>query len=442
MQSLLYDGTIMRTNIVHPGANELTYDIRGIVDVAKEIEKRGQKIIWENIGDPVSKGEEVPEWIKEIVKKKVSENANFGYGPSKGLLKTREFLAEERVRETGVHISPEDIVFFNGLGDAISKVYNYLNRTARVIGPSPAYSTHSSAEAAHAGAPHITYELNPKRNWLPDLHDLRNKIHYNPQIAGILIINPDNPTGMVYPKKILEEIVSIAQEYDLFIVSDEIYAHIVYGGAEMIPLAEVLDGVPGIAMRGISKEMPWPGSRCGWIEVYNRTRDPGFSRYIQTIIDAKMLEVCSTTLPQAVIPEVLSDSRYVTHLKERTDVYEKRAQKAYGILRKVSGVTAPKAHGAFYMTLVFDEGTLPEEGKLQIENKDVKSFVEEKIQNVPPDKRFAYYLMGATGICVVPLSSFNSKLLGFRITLLEPDENKFNSIFKTIAEKIKEYRKL
>ena len=106
-------------------------------------------------------------------------------------------------------ISDDDIVFFNGLGDAVAKIFGFLKREARIIGPSPAYSTHSSAEAAHSGYSHLTYELDPDNGWMPDLEDIENKIKYNDAIAGILIINPDNPTGAVYPRKILEQIVDI-----------------------------------------------------------------------------------------------------------------------------------------------------------------------------------------------------------------------------------------
>jgi aspartate/methionine/tyrosine aminotransferase len=337
-------------------------------------------------------------------------------------------------------MDPEDIFFFNGLGDAISKVYTYLNENARIIGPSPAYSTHSSAEAGHAGSHHLTYNLLPERNWLPDINDLRNKVQYNPQIAGILIINPDNPTGMVYPRRILEEIVDIAREYDLFIISDEIYAHLSYGETAMTPLAEIIKDVPGIAMRGISKEMPWPGSRCGWIEVYNRARDPQFARYIQTLLDAKMLEVCSTTLPQAVIPEVMGDARYKPHLEARSKLYAHRADIAYKILRDTKGILAPKPGGAFYMTVIFPNG-LPAQGTLQIENTEIKNYIEGIAKDVAADKRFAYYLLGKTGICIVPLSGFNSELMGFRVTLLETDEKKFEWIFTTLKTEIEYYMK-
>ncbi|OGM91343.1 aminotransferase [Candidatus Wolfebacteria bacterium RIFCSPLOWO2_01_FULL_38_11] len=429
----------MRNNIIHSGANELTYEIRGIVEIAEKLEKLGVNIIWENIGDPVAKGEPVPDWIKEIVKKALDENKNFAYSPTKGLLKTREFLAEKCNSNGGAKITPEDIIFFNGLGDAISKIYTYLNRESRIIGPSPAYSTHSSAEAAHAGSPHLTYDLLPKLGWLPDINDLRNKIRYNPAISGILIINPDNPTGMIYPRRVLEEIVKIAKEYDLFIISDEIYSNIIYGNEETVKLSKIIADVAGIAMKGISKELPWPGSRCGWIEVYNKDKDQIFAKYIKSIIDAKMLEVCSTTLPQAVIPEIMTDSRYESHLKQRNEKYKKRAELAYKIINSINGVISPKPSGAFYMSVVFEDGALKNGQKLKIENERIKEFIEKISENVAPDKRFAYYLMAATGICVVPLTGFNSDLYGFRITLLEPDEEKFKKTLETITEKIREY---
>lgn len=430
----------MRNNIIHHGAGELTYEIRGIVEIAEKIKNLGVDISWENIGDPVAKGYQMPEWIKEIVKKAINNNKTFAYSPTKGLLETRQFLAERCNQKNGAKISADDIIFFNGLGDAISKVYTYLRREARIIGPSPAYSTHSSAEAAHADSPHITYNLLPEKNWLPDLEDLRNKIKYNPAISGILIINPDNPTGMVYPREVLEEIINIAKEYDLFVISDEIYGNICHDKGKMIFLSEIIGDVPGIAMKGISKEFPWPGSRCGWIEVYNKNKDEVFAKYIKSILDAKMLEVCSTTLPQSVIPAVMSDARYESHLAEKNNFYKKRAEMANNILSGMPGIIAPKPQGAFYMSVVFKDGVLKNGQKLEIKNEEVKKFIEEKTANgLALDKRFVYYLMGATGICVVPLSGFNCNLRGFRITLLENDEEKFKWIFETIKEKMGEY---
>ena len=218
----------MRTNLLHIGAEELKYEIRQIVKVAHEVEKlSGKKIYWENIGDPIQKGEQLPNWLKEIVAKACYEDLSYAYSPTHGLKATREFLAKRTNLEGGVQISADDIIFFNGLGDAINKVYYFLRREARVIGPSPAYPTHSSAEASHAGYPPITYSLLPEKGWMPDIEELQLKVKYNESIAGIMIINPDNPTGAVFPKEIIQKMVSIAKEYKLFIVADEIYSNMV-----------------------------------------------------------------------------------------------------------------------------------------------------------------------------------------------------------------------
>ena len=162
-------------------------------------------------------------------------------------------------------------------------------------------STHSSAEAAHASHEPLTYKLDPNNKWYPDLDDLYNKVKYNPNVVGILIINPDNPTGMVYPYETLKKIIEIAREFKLFLVCDEIYLNITYNGARAYALAEVIEDIPGISMKGISKELPWPGARCGWMEYYNRDQDEDFNHLCQAIDNAKMIEVCSTKLPQLAI---------------------------------------------------------------------------------------------------------------------------------------------
>ncbi len=430
----------MRNNIIYDGADELVYEIREIVNVAQKIEKTGVAISWENIGDPVAKGEQVPQWIRDIVADIVkNDNDSYGYSPTRGLLATREYITKERNLEGGIQITADNILFFNGLGDAIAKVYTYLNAKARVIGPNPAYSTHSSAEAAHADAPHITYKLDPNNNWYPDIADLRNKIETNKDICGILIINPDNPTGMVYPEDVLKQIVAIAKEFNLFIVSDEIYSNLCYGAPHK-KLAAVIGDVPGLAMRGISKEFPWPGSRCGWIEFYNTDKDADFARYAKTLLDAKMLEVCSTTLPQKVLPKVMSDERYFPYLRTRTDAYMKKADIAYEIFSQIPQLIVHKPQGAFYMTIVFKDGVLNANQSLKPMNDEAGRIIEEISRTDKFDKRFVYQLLVSTGICVVPLSSgFNSDLFGFRITLLEADEDRFKNIIETIAKSIREY---
>ena len=196
----------------------------------------------------------MPEWIKAIITELVQQNDTYGYCDSKG--GTRDSPVFGRTQQPaggGQQITADDVLFFNGLGDAISKLYQFLVPTSRVIGPSPSYSTHSSAEASHANHHPLTYRLDPDNNWYPDLGDLYLKVRYNPNIVGILLINPDNPTGVVYPLEILEEIVDIARKFDLFVVADEIYLNITYNGARPYALADVIGDVPGISMKGISK---------------------------------------------------------------------------------------------------------------------------------------------------------------------------------------------
>lgn len=429
----------MRSNIVHPGADKLRYEIREIVEVAKRVALSGMPIVWENIGDPVAKGETPPAWMRKIIKDAFKEDSVFSYSPTKGLDEARAYIARERNLEKGIQITPDDILFFNGLGDAISHVYRNLNPQARILGPDPAYPTHSSAEAAHASRPHLTYHLDPENGWQPDLADMEANIHKHKDIAGILIVNPDNPTGFVYPQKTIRAIVALAKKYKLFIISDEIYSNLAFEGSGMRKLASVIDGVPGIAMRGISKEFPWPGARCGWIEFYNRDKDKNFDRYARSIVDSKMLEVCSTTLPQKVLPKVMSDARYYPYLAKRARRYQERAEYAYAVLSKVPSVIVHKPRGAFYMTCVFRKGFLKKSQTLPVRG-DLKKFVESRLTDASLDKRFVYCLLASTGICVVPLSSgFNSSLQGFRFLLLEQDAKRFKKTIDTIAKAISDF---
>ncbi len=429
----------MRRNIVHAGAGSLTYAIREIVEVAHRFRDLGLEITWENIGDPVQKGEQIAPWIRQIMREIVDQHLAWAYCDTAGIPESRQFLAEEINKRGGAQVTPDDVIFFNGIGDAVAKVYGFLARNARVIGPTPAYSTHSSAEAAHSGYEHLTYELDPYNNWLPDLDDLRLKVHYNDSIAAILLINPDNPTGAVYPRKVLEEVVAIARKHDLFLIADEIYTHIVYNGYDTLHLSEVIGDVCGIVMRGVSKEVPWPGSRCGWIEVLNRHRDKMFDVYVNSLLASKRLEVCSTTMPQLAVPRIMGDPRYPAHLKQRATTFQARAKEATAALQGIPGVKVNCPNGAFYMTVMFEDGALNNRQTLRIDNPKVRKMVEDLTAGGPNDQRFVYYLMGATGICVVPLTGFCCKRDGYRVTLLECDDERRRWTFNTLATAMKEY---
>jgi len=421
------------------GGSGLTYEIRNIVMIAKKMQEHGLKIIWENIGDPVQKGEKIPDWMKEVLIDILKEDASYAYSPTKGIDATRAYIADRTNARGKVQITPEDVIFFNGLGDAIARAYSSIQVDARMIMPEPTYSTHLMAEVLHASFPPNTYRMNPYNNWAPDLRELEHKVKSHRAIVGILIINPDNPTGFVYPVEMLEQVVRIAKENDLFLISDETYTNIVYNGKTTVPISDVIGEVPGISMKGISKELPWPGARCGWMEVYNADKDPIFARFINTILHQKMSEVCSTTLPQMAIPRIMTHPEYKSYLRQRTQHYEKLSAIAYGVLKDVPFVIANKSNGAFYMTVLFNESVLNERQHLHIEQPELLDYIEKLTKGVEYDKRFVYYLLAATGICVVPLTSFFTPLLGFRMTLLDKDVDEFEFVVKTLAEKITEY---
>ncbi len=426
----------MRRSLVHEGATRLSYEIREIVPVAKSL---GIPLLWENIGDPIQKGEPFPDWMKSIVVDLVQRDASYAYCDSQGLRETRDFLASMTNAKNGCRIGSDDILFFNGLGDAVTKLFGFLRREARVLGPSPAYSTHSSAEAAHSGYDHLSYKLDPDRNWTPDLADIENKVRYNDAVAGILVINPDNPTGVVYPRDILEGIIDIARRYRLFVIFDETYGNIVFNGAQPCFLSEVIAEVPGISMRSISKEFPWPGARCGWIEVYNKNSTADFSSYIDSLLAAKRLEVCSTTLPQLAIPAIMGDSRYPLHLEQRACLLGARASELFLALKDIPGLRVSLPQGALYFSVLFEDGVLNDTQRLPLPDEHCRSRIERMVLGVAPDKRFVYYLLAYAGICVVPLSGFYSDLLGFRMTLLEYDDEKRKQMLITLKKAIIAY---
>jgi aspartate/methionine/tyrosine aminotransferase len=180
------------------------------------------------------------------------------------------------------------------------------------------------------------------------------------------------------------------------------------------------------------------------VEVYNRKADHRFDLYIRSLVDAKRLEVCSTSLPQLCIPPILGDPRYGEHLVRRAALFEGRADEAYQAFAEVEGMSLAKPRGGLYATAVFNGGFLEDEKKslarsLPVSAPSLGDFIRAKIAEVAPDKKFVYWLLASTGICVVPLSGFATDLPGFRFTLLEHDDEKRRQIYKTMAEAARAY---
>ena len=429
----------MRTRVVIEGVHHLEYEIRHIVQAAKRVQALGVDMTWENIGDPIAMGEQVEPWIVEAVDGLLQENSSWAYSPSRGIDATREFIASERNKDGGVRVTPDDILFVNGVADAVDKIYDLIRKDARVIMPTPCYPTHSSNEAKRGKYDYLFFRLDPRSGWAPDLEELRLKVKYNPQVVGIAFVNPENPTGLSYPPEALRGIVEVAREFGLFIICDEIYTHICYNGMKPCHLSTYIGDVPGISLRGISKEYPWPGARCAWMEFYNVDRDPDFRVYTNALVASKMMEVCSTTLPQLSVPRVMGDERYPGHLGRRSRMFERRANQAYDAFKNVEGLLVNRPTGAFYSAIVFEDGVLNDRQTLPIENARLRALIEDMVQGVQNDKRFVYYLMGSAGICVTPLTGFHSSLEGFRITLLETDDDRRRDTLRRLTQAIGAY---
>ena len=430
----------MRQNLLRADSALLSYPIREVVTIGKQIEKLGEfSMIWENIGDPVAAGEPVPEWMHDVVQEQVATDQSFAYTETKGAIAAREYVLENFSDKKKCTV--DDILFFNGLGEAINKVMNNLPKETRVLVPSPTYPSHATAESMHAGCSFISYALDPENDWEPDIDEIENKVKFNDHVVAILVINPNNPTGSVYKRETLEKIVAIAKKYDCFLIFDEIYHHMTFDGVKTTLLHEIIQDVPGISMKGISKDIPWPGSRCGWIEVYNAEQDDNFKGFIEIILLTKMLEVCSTALPQIVLPHLYQHPKYEAYLHERINKYQNRANEACEFFSHVSQVRVNKPKGVFY--LVAELLDLPR-NELGSVNKQVRLFLD-NLEHKPEslahntDFQFAYELMGAEGICVVPLTGFGSDVNGFRMTLLQEDDAVFTETLERIGRAISNY---
>ncbi len=426
--------------IAHSGIKNLHYEIREIVDFGYKLRAMGRPITWENIGDPVAAGEKIEPWIKEIVTELMASDSSWAYCPSRGVLSTREYLADlVSNRENSVKIGPDDILFFNGIADAVDKIYDLIKKDNRVLMPSPSYPTHTSNEGKRGDYVHLQFRLDPKNDWQPDLDDIENKVKYNPQVVAIALVNPDNPTGSVYRRETLEGIVAIARKYGIFVICDEIYAHICYNGAQTLHLSQMLGDVPGLALRGISKDVPWPGSRCGWIEMLNADATPEFREYCDALVKSKMMEVCSTTLPQLAIPKIYADPRYAVLKEKRAKMFERRANQVYDFFKTIPGVFVRPTQGAFYFSPVFEDGAIDSRQTLPISNPEIRAFVEKSVEGAPPDKRFVHYMMAYEGVCVTPLTGFHTDLNGFRLTTLRPDDKERAEILERIGASIRRY---
>lgn len=437
----------LRNHLYKDSTALLKYEIREVVDTAQHIKELDPtwEVIPENIGDPIPKGWPVPPFLKTLIKEAVDEPSNkiFGYSHSRGLPETRKWVVNYAKRfSPSSALDYEYVLFTSGLGAAIACIYGMMKYGTRVLQPAPSYPTHVSLESFYQKSGPILYKLDPEDEWQPDLKNMEEQINAHPEVGALLLINPNNPTGAVYNAETLEKIVQLAEKYGLMIISDEVYFRMVYNGHSFAQITEIAEGrVPLIVMRGLSKDVPWPGGRCGWLEFHNVDLDPEYKNYCNGVKKKVLMEVCSVTLLQTLAPKIYDHPEYEAWITHYNQELEENGNSIAEKLNASPYLKVNCTNGAFYMMPLFKDGVLNGKQTLPIKDDAVKAYIEKEVSkpSFALDKRFTYYLLAATGICVVPASGFFSPFSGFRLTTLDRDPVRRAHTYETLVRAVKEY---
>jgi alanine-synthesizing transaminase len=320
------------------------YDIRGpVMDEAQRMAAQGMEILKLNIGNPAPFGFRAPDKVIE----KMSENLTNteGYSDSKGLPQAREAILKYCKSKSIPCESIDDIYTGNGVSELITmSMQGLLNYGDEVLVPSPDYPLWT-ASVTLAGGTAVHYHCDEAQEWYPDIEDMKKKI--TPKTKGIVVINPNNPTGAVYPREILEQIADLAREHELILFADEIYDRLVMDGIEHTALASVAPDVLTLSFNGLSKSHLIAGYRCGWVCLCgDKSKAKG---YIEGLNLLSSMRLCSNVPAQSLIStamECLDETKKL--LVPGGRVYEQR-ECIYKALNDIPGVSAVKPKAAFYI---------------------------------------------------------------------------------------------
>ncbi|AEK72704.1 alanine aminotransferase [Thermococcus sp. 4557] len=325
----------------------IKYAIRDVVLPARELEKKGINVIRLNIGDPGKYDFQPPEHMREAYCRAIREGHNY-YGPSEGLPELREAIVAREKRKNGVDITPEDVRVTAAVTEALQFVFGgLLDPGDNILVPSPSYPPYVGLVKFYGADPreYLTVE---EDGWQPDIDDMRRKI--DERTKAIALINPNNPTGALYEKKTVKAVLDLAGEYDLPVISDEIYDMMTYEGKHVSPGSLTKD-VPVIVMNGLSKVYFATGWRLGYL--YYVDPENRLEEVREAIDKLARIRVCPSTPAQfAAIAGMTGPmdylEEYMAKLKERRDYVYKRIQ-------EIPGVSAQKPQGAFYIFPRIDE---------------------------------------------------------------------------------------
>ncbi len=320
------------------------YDIRGpVLAAARRLEDQGFRVAKLNIGDPARWGFEAPEEILRDVVVNLSQGQE--YGDAQGLFRARKAIMQH-YRALGVpNVEIDDIYLGNGVSELITmSLQGLLNSGDEVLIPAPDYPLWTAAANLAGGRP-VHYLCDEESNWAPDLADMEAKI--TSRTKAIVVINPNNPTGAVYPRDCLEQIVALAREHGLVLFADEIYDRIVYDGVQQTPLATLADDILIGTFNGLSKTYRVPGFRSGWLVLSGtkyQARD-----YIEGLGILSAMRLCANMPAQLAIETALGGFQSIDQLTVPGGRLAVQRDALYEEMNAIPGISCVKPRGAFYL---------------------------------------------------------------------------------------------
>ena len=404
----------MRTVTKSSKLANVCYDIRGpVLDKARQMEEEGQKIIKLNIGNIAAFGLMPPDEIVQDMIRNLPDAA--GYTDSKGLFAPRKAVVHY-CQEKGIRgVAVDDVYLGNGASELIVMALNaMLDNGDEVLLPAPDYPLYTAAVALSGGNP-VHYVCDESSDWFPDIADIRSKI--TPRTKAIVVINPNNPTGALYPEPLLREIVEIARQHQLIILADEIYDKTLYDGNVHTSIAALSDDVLTLTFNGLSKNYRSCGYRAGWMVVSGDKRHA--LDYITGLNMLASMRLCANTPGQLAIQTALGGYQSIKDLVAPGGRLARQRDLAYELLTQIPGVSVVKPKAALYMFPRLDP----------------------KIYPIEDDQQFAYELLAEEKVLIVQGTGFNWKSPDhFRLVFL-PNTDDLREAVGRIERFLGTYRK-
>lgn len=321
----------------------VAYDIRGpVLEEADRMRANGEKILRLNTGNPAAFGFEAPdEVIRDLI---TNARESEGYSDSRGIFSARKAVMQYYQLQN-IHVDMDDIYIVNGVSEGISmSMQALLDNDDEVLVPMPDYPLWTACVSL-AGGNAVHYICDEEANWYPDIDDIKSKI--TSKTKAIVLINPNNPTGAVYPREILQEIVDIARQNDLIIFSDEVYDRLVMDGMEHIPIASIAEDIFTVTLSGLSKSHRICGFRVGWMVLSGPRQH--VKGYIEGLNMLANMRLCSNVLAQQVIQTSLGGQQSIdSMLLPGGRIYEQRNY-IHKAINEIPGLSAVKPNAGLYL---------------------------------------------------------------------------------------------